>query len=145
MSAIFTGDGTTTRAGAQGDFKAASADTLARYQADSSPLAGPLVNRPGKRKTNPAELFGEYADDTQQKKARPAIKGGITERSADVLQKFFPSGESVMPQMEKSTVMSKSNTPVFFYDDHAMSHGFKLCLVLHLFIHFLTRFCFADE
>ena len=53
------------------------------------------------------------------------IKGGITERSADVLQRWFPAGETPIPSIDKASIVSKAGVQVFVFDDHAFSHGFK--------------------
>lgn len=124
MSVILTGDGDRNRSSAQGSFKNATSQTQARYQQESAPISGPNVTRPGKRKTDPEGLVEDYADATTQKRAKPTIRGGLSDRSLDVL-KSFPAGETPMPEIKRSSAMTLSGVPVYFHDDHAMSHTFK--------------------
>lgn len=112
MSAIFTGDGARSKGTMQADFKNAADDTTQRYIADSKPQAGPFYNAPPKRKTTASGLFTDMADSTQVKKAKPAIAGGISGSPVDVIQRWFPAGETPIPTSDKATVISKAGIPV---------------------------------
>jgi len=122
----FKYQGATNNGKVQSDVKGAMDSITEEYKQTSAPVSGPNVTRAGKRKQTPADLFTEMIEDTgANKRGRTEIQVGVNSTNADVLQKWFPAGQTPMPAMEKSSAMSKAGIQSFVYDDDAMSHTFK--------------------
>lgn len=123
MTSIYKYHGSTNRAAVEADIKGPLDQSLAQYQQDTKAISGPQISRPGKRKTTAAGLWGGMADDSGNKRARLPLESGISQNS-DVLQKYFPAGQTPMPALDRSTIIAKSGVPVHIYDNDSMSHTF---------------------